>query len=69
MTDRDHAGRTTALDGTEKVVGQTARPRHGWDHYVGGTSARIGMHTFGASAPIKDLPAKRQLALAKEKSA
>jgi transketolase len=27
----------------------------GWDRYVGPTGARIGMHTFGASAPIKDL--------------
>jgi transketolase len=27
----------------------------GWDRYVGRTGARIGMQTFGASAPIKDL--------------
>ena len=27
----------------------------GWDHYVGMTGAKIGMHTFGSSAPIKDL--------------
>ena len=27
----------------------------GWDRYVGGNGARIGMHSFGASAPIKDL--------------
>jgi transketolase len=27
----------------------------GWDRYVGASGARIGMHTFGASAPIKDL--------------
>ena len=27
----------------------------GWDRYVGGTGAAIGMHTFGSSAPIKDL--------------
>jgi transketolase len=27
----------------------------GWDRYVGSTGARIGMHGFGASAPIKDL--------------
>jgi transketolase len=30
----------------------------GWDRYVGATGARIGMHTFGASAPLKDLLAK-----------
>ncbi len=27
----------------------------GWDRYVGPGGARIGMHTFGSSAPIKDL--------------
>ena len=27
----------------------------GWDRYVGSTGARIGMHGFGASAPIKDV--------------
>jgi transketolase len=27
----------------------------GWDRYVGPTGAVIGMHTFGASAPLKDL--------------
>lgn len=54
----------------------------GWDRYAGATGARIGMRTFGASAPIKDLltkfgftrekllaAAKQQLAQAKEKTA
>jgi transketolase len=27
----------------------------GWDRYVGANGAKIGMHTFGSSAPIKDL--------------
>jgi transketolase len=27
----------------------------GWDHYVGMNGAKIGMHTFGSSAPLKDL--------------
>jgi transketolase len=27
----------------------------GWDRYVGATGARIGMRSFGASAPIEDL--------------
>ena len=27
----------------------------GWDRYAGYTGAKIGMHTFGASAPLKDL--------------
>ncbi len=54
----------------------------GWDRYVGPRGARIGMHTFGASAPIKDLmkkfgftrevvlaAAKQQLGLVKETAA
>jgi transketolase len=53
----------------------------GWDHYVGMTGAKIGMHTFGASAPLKDLltkfgftapkvlsAAKEQIARSKEKT-
>jgi transketolase len=27
----------------------------GWDRYTGMNGARIGMHSFGSSAPIKDL--------------
>jgi transketolase len=51
----------------------------GWDRYVGPAGAVIGMHTFGASAPIKDLmnkfgftpdkvlaAARRQMAQAKD---
>ncbi|MCP5888515.1 transketolase, partial [Klebsiella pneumoniae] len=30
----------------------------GWDRYAGSAGAIIGMHTFGASAPIKDLLTK-----------
>ena len=30
----------------------------GWDRYAGSEGAVIGMHTFGASAPIKDLQTK-----------
>jgi transketolase len=30
----------------------------GWDHYVGPAGIRIGMHTFGSSAPLKDLQTK-----------
>jgi len=30
----------------------------GWEHYVGSSGVRIGMHTFGASAPLKDLQKK-----------
>jgi transketolase len=44
----------------------------GWDRYVGSGGAKIGMHTFGSSAPIKDLMTKfgftpdKVLAAAKE---
>lgn len=47
----------------------------GWDRYVGPNGAKIGMHTFGSSAPIKDLLAKfgftpdKVLAAAKEQIA
>jgi transketolase len=30
----------------------------GWDHYVGVDGIRIGMHTFGSSAPLKDVQTK-----------
>jgi transketolase len=30
----------------------------GWDRYAGATGARVGMHTFGSSAPLKDLLTK-----------
>jgi transketolase len=30
----------------------------GWDRYAGPTGAMLGMRTFGASAPLKDLLVK-----------
>ena len=30
----------------------------GWDRYVGPLGEKIGMHTFGSSAPLKDVPTK-----------
>ncbi len=30
----------------------------GWDRYVGPGGAKIGMHTFGSSAPLKDVQSK-----------
>jgi transketolase len=47
----------------------------GWDRYVGRYGAKIGMHTFGSSAPLKDLLSKfgftpdKVLAAAKEQIA
>jgi transketolase len=37
----------------------------GWDRYVGTTGAKIGMITFGSSAPLKDLLTKFGFTLAK----
>lgn len=47
----------------------------GWDRYVGRTGAKVGMNTFGSSAPLKDLLTKfgftpeKVLAAAKEQLA
>ena len=47
----------------------------GWDRYVGTTGAKVGMNTFGSSAPLKDLLTKfgftpaKVLAAAKEQIA
>jgi transketolase len=47
----------------------------GWDRYVGAAGAKVGMNTFGSSAPLKDLLAKfgftpaKVLAAAKEQIA
>ena len=47
----------------------------GWDRYTGATGAKIGMYTFGSSAPLKDLLTKfgftpaKVLAAAKEQIA
>jgi transketolase len=47
----------------------------GWDRYAGPTGTKIGMHTFGSSAPLKDLLTKfgftpaKVLAAAKEQIA
>jgi transketolase len=30
----------------------------GWDRYVGSVGAKVGMHTFGTSAPLKDVQTK-----------
>ncbi len=40
--------------GTVKVGIEAASP-FGWDRYIGSGGAFVGMHSFGASAPAKDL--------------
>jgi len=73
---QDQAYRDSVLPpGIKARVSVEAGSVIGWDRYVGTTGARIGMHSFGSSAPIKDLLAKfgftpdRLLATAKEQIA
>ena len=40
--------------GTVRIAIEAAA-RLGWDRYIGAKGAFIGMHTFGASAPYKDV--------------
>ena len=56
---QDHAYREGVLppDITARVSVE-AGSVIGWDRYVGMTGARIGMHSFGSSAPIEDLMKK-----------
>ncbi|QDU60669.1 Transketolase [Planctomycetes bacterium Pan216] len=44
-------------DVTARVAVEQASP-FGWDRYVGGKGAIIGMTTFGSSAPLKDVQKK-----------
>jgi transketolase len=39
-------------------VGVEQASSFGWDRYVGDRGAVVGMHTFGASAPLKELQTK-----------
>ena len=73
---QDQAYRDSVLSpGITARVSVEAGSVIGWDRYVGMTGARIGMHTFGSSAPIKDLLKKfgftpeKVLAAAKEQIA
>jgi transketolase len=56
---QDEAYRDSVLppDVTARVSVEQAAT-FGWERYVGRTGARIGMHTFGASAPLKDIQKK-----------
>ena len=73
---QDQAYRDTVLppDVTARVSVEMGSV-FGWDRYVGTTGAMIGMNTFGASAPLKDLLTKfgftpaKVLAAAKEQIA
>ncbi|GJD37877.1 MULTISPECIES: transketolase [Methylobacterium] len=56
---QDEAYRNAVL--TPEVLARVAVEQGsviGWDRYAGSAGAIIGMHTFGSSAPIKDLQTK-----------
>jgi len=56
---QDHAYRDSVLPpGITARVSVEAGSVIGWDRYVGMNGAKIGMHSFGSSAPIKDLMKK-----------
>jgi transketolase len=52
--DQDYRDRVLPPDLTARVSVEMGSVL-GWDRYVGATGARIGMQTFGSSAPLKDL--------------
>ncbi|MGA7675082.1 MAG: transketolase [Rhizomicrobium sp.] len=47
--------RETVLGPGTVKVGIEAAVRFGWDRYIGSTGAFVGMHSFGASGPYKDV--------------
>ena len=56
---QDAAYRESVLPGAVKArVAVEQGSTIGWDRYAGSEGTVIGMHTFGASAPIKDLQTK-----------
>jgi transketolase len=77
---QDQAYRDSVLPPSVKArVSVEMASEIGWDRYVGGQGAIVGMKTLGSSAPIKDLlkkfgftpekvleAARRQVAMAKE---
>ena len=52
---QDETYRDAVLGKGTVRVGIEAGVREGWDRYIGSESPFIGMHTFGASAPYKDV--------------
>ncbi len=52
---QSEAYRDTVLGPGTVKVGVEAAVRLGWDRYVGSNGAFVGMHSFGASGPYKDV--------------
>jgi len=56
---QDEAYRESVLPAAVKArVSVEKAARFGWERYVGLEGERIGMKTFGASAPLKELQKK-----------
>jgi transketolase len=53
--EQDETYRRQVIDPTTVKVAIEAGAQQGWDRYIGPDGAFIGMHSFGASAPYKDL--------------
>ena len=49
------AARRAAIGDAKVKVGVEAAVRQGWDAIIGSDGAFVGMSSFGASAPYKDL--------------
>jgi transketolase len=52
--EQDEAFRNKLLGNLPRIAIEAAAP-FGWDRYIGPNGAFVGMHSFGASGPWKDL--------------
>ena len=57
MTAPSYVRTVPRVEVTARVAVEAAST-FGWERYVGGSGEIIGMRTFGASAPLKDLERK-----------
>jgi len=53
--EQDDAYRRTIIGDARVKIGVEAAIRQGWDAIIGSDGLFVGMHSFGASAPYKDL--------------
>jgi len=53
--EQDEAYRRSVVGDTRVKIGVEAAIRQGWDAIIGSDGLFVGMHSFGASAPYKDL--------------
>jgi transketolase len=55
LVDAPEATRHAIIGDARVMIGVEAAVRQGWDAIIGSDGAFVGMSTFGASAPYKDL--------------